>query len=77
MVDPASGPFLFDTSAESWLGRAARSEVIDWMRTYLSHHEVQISAITVVERSRGYSLLWSRAGAHERERIEMARVAYL
>lgn len=27
MVDPASGPFLFDTSAESWLGRAGETGV--------------------------------------------------
>ena len=77
MVDPASGPFLFDTSAESWLGRAGSSEVRDWMRAYLSHHERHISAVTVMERVRGYSLLWRRAGDGRRERIEAARVAYL
>ncbi len=77
MVDPASGPFLFDTSAESWLGRAGRSGVLDWMRNYLAHHEIHISAVTVMERVRGYSLLWRRAGEGGRERIEAARVAYL
>ena len=77
MVDPASGPFLFDTSAESWLGRGERSAVRDWMLRYLSHHEIHISAVTVVERVRGYSLLWRRAQAGRGERIEAARVAYL
>jgi predicted nucleic acid-binding protein len=77
MVDPASGPFLFDTSAESWLGRAERPGALDWMREYLAHHEVHVSAVTVMERVRGYSLLWRRAEDSGRERIEAARVAYL
>jgi predicted nucleic acid-binding protein len=77
MVNPAAGPFLFDTSAESWLGRAERSETLEWMRGYLLHHEIHISAVTVMERVRGYSLLWRRAEERKRERIEAARVAYL
>ena len=77
MVNPAAGPFLFDTSAESWLGRAERPEALEWMRGYLSHHEIHISAVTLIERSRGYSLLWRRAEQSQRERIEAARVAYL
>lgn len=77
MVDPAHGPFLFDTSAESWLGRSDRTEVREWMRGYLSHYQVQVSALTITERVRGYSLLWRRAEPLERERIEAARVAYL
>jgi predicted nucleic acid-binding protein len=77
MVNPASGPFLFDTSAESWLGRADRPEVLQWMREYLFRHEIHISAVTVIERVRGYSLLWRRAEAGKRESIEAARVAYL
>lgn len=59
------------------MGRAGRSESIDWMRAYLSHHEIHISAVTVMERVRGYSLLWRRAGKGNREHIETARVAYL
>jgi predicted nucleic acid-binding protein len=77
MVDPARGPFLFDTGAESWLGRSERPEVVRWMREYLFRHEVQVSAITVMERIRGYALLWRRAGGGNRERIETARLAYL
>jgi predicted nucleic acid-binding protein len=77
MVDPASGPFLFDTSAESWLGRTGRTEVGAWLRAYLSHHEIQLSAVTVTERIRGYSLLWRRAEEDRREQIEAARVVYL
>ena len=53
MVDPASGPFLFDTSAESWLARAGDLGATDWTRAYLSRHEVHVSAVTVLERIRG------------------------
>ena len=77
MVDPGSGPFLFETCAESWLARAQHAEVRAWMRRYLSRHQVHISAVTVVERTRGYSLLWRRAQADRREHIEAARIAYL
>jgi predicted nucleic acid-binding protein len=77
MLNHASGPFLFDTSAESWLGRAERPEVLDWMHEYLSRHEIHISAVTVMERVRGYSLLWRRAEEGRRERVEAARIAYL
>jgi predicted nucleic acid-binding protein len=77
MVDPADGPFLFDTSAESWLGRSNEPEVVHWIREYLAQHEIYISAVTVMERIRGYSLLWRRAEAGKRESIEAARVAYL
>jgi predicted nucleic acid-binding protein len=77
MVDPASGPFLFDTSAESWLARSADPGAIDWMRAYLSRYEVHVSAITVLERIRGYSLLWQIADQRRREQIESARIAYL
>lgn len=77
MINPAAGPFLFDTSAENWLGRAELPQVLAWMRGYLLHHEIHISAVTVMERVRGYSLLWRRAAKDKRERIEVARVAYL
>jgi predicted nucleic acid-binding protein len=77
MIDPASGPYLFDTSAESWLGRSSQMEVRQWMLAYLAHHEVQVSAITVMERIRGYSLLWRRAEEGGREHIEAARIGYL
>jgi hypothetical protein len=49
MIDPASGPFLFDTSAESWLARSHDAAVRGWFREYLSIHQVDVSAITSVE----------------------------
>src|SRR5438128_1842383 len=77
MVHPAWGPFLFDTSAESWLGRTQDSTVKRWMSEYLARHPVQISAVTVVERIRGYALLWREASLERRVDIEGARTAYL
>jgi len=77
MVTPASGPFLFDTSAESWLARSRDAAVRGWFRDYLSMHQVHVSAVTVVERIRGYALLARRAPHHRLEAIETARVAYL
>jgi hypothetical protein len=57
MIDPASGPFLFDTSAESWLARADDVGAKDWIRAYLSRHEVPVSAVTVLERIRFFMLV--------------------
>ena len=71
------GPFLFDTSAESWFARTDDPQALDWMRDYLSRHQIQISAVTVLERARSYSLLWHRAKADALARIEAARISYL
>jgi predicted nucleic acid-binding protein len=75
MVNPESGPFLFDTSAESWLARNSDPAVRAWWREYLSRFPVNVSAMTVIERVRGYALLWRRGA--DRKRVEAARVAYL
>jgi len=55
-ISPAWGPFLFDTSAESWLQRhAGEAKAQQWLDAYLARHEMHLSAITVLERVRGYS----------------------
>jgi predicted nucleic acid-binding protein len=77
VIDPASGPFLFDTSAESWLEQPRDSEFSRWMRAHLSHHSIHISAITVLERIRGYSSVWQRSAAQKRQIVESARIEYL
>jgi predicted nucleic acid-binding protein len=77
MIDPASGPFLFDTSAESWLNRHQPAAVGNWFRHYLALHPVYISAVTVLERSRGYAALWLSAPEGQRDAFEAARNAYL
>lgn len=77
MKDPDSGPFLFDTSAERWLARQHDPAAAQWFHDYLSHHVVNISAATVVERIRGYALLWHQAPPDRRMAVELARIAYL
>jgi predicted nucleic acid-binding protein len=77
MTDPASGPFLFDTSAESWLARAQSAAIRDWVSQYLGNHQVYVSAVTVLERTRGYALLWRSAPEKRRDTIEALRIAYL
>ncbi len=47
------------------------------MRGYRSLYSVEISAITVLERVRGYALLSGRALGERREWIEIARADYL
>jgi predicted nucleic acid-binding protein len=77
MLAPTAGPFLFDTSAESWLGRAQDSILREWFRKYLSLYPVHVSAITVLERVRGFALLARRLPAERREAVEVARTVYL
>ena len=77
MIELSSGPFVFDTSAESWLARTQQAALADWFRQYLSLHEVHVSAITVMERIRGYALLSRRASPTRRGAVERARTAYL
>jgi predicted nucleic acid-binding protein len=77
MVDPSAGPFLFDISAEGWLARHRSPDVVRWLYAYLGFHQISVSAVTVTERIRGYSLLWRRSAPEVRPRIEAARVAYL
>jgi len=40
------------------------------MRVHLSHHSIHISAITVLERIRGYSSVWQRSAAQKRHLVE-------
>lgn len=77
MIDPAWGPFLFDTSAESWLIRKATPAVEAWLLKYLDRHRIHISAITVAERMRGYSMLRTSVEPERRFAIDVARASYL
>ena len=47
------------------------------MRAYLSQHSIHISAITVLERVRGYSSVWQRSAGQKRHMVESARTQYL
>jgi len=77
MIDPSSGPFLFDTSAESWLARSDDPESRVWFREYLATHQLHVSAVTVIERIRGYAILSHQTQGKRKEQIEDARIAYL
>lgn len=73
----AAGPFVFDTSAESWLTRQDSEQVRGWLIRYLESHPVYVSAITVVERLTGYSVAIARAGTDEdRSRLRARRASY-
>ena len=77
MTTATSGPLLFDTSAESWFARTQDPQVAAWWRYHLQQEAVYISAITMLERIRGYSMLWRSADPDRRLLIESARLAYL
>lgn len=76
MIHPGWGPFLFDTSAESWLARIGEPGAARWWREYLQRNPVHVSSITIFERVRGYATLWRTADVARRPAIEAARVAY-
>ena len=76
MIHPGWGPFLFDTSAESWFARVGDPGTARWWREYLQRNPVHVSSITVFERIRGYAMLWRTADQGRRPAIEAARVAY-
>src|SRR5260370_35837234 len=77
MASHAWAPSLFDTSAESSLVRSRDSALRDWFREYLSLYQVHVSAVTVIERIRGSSLLSRRAEVRRREAVEASRITYL
>ena len=77
MINPGWGPFLFDTSAESWFARVSEPGAASWWREYLRRNSVHVSSITVFERIRGYATLWRAADQGRRMVIERARIAYL
>ena len=77
MIDIGLGPFVFDTSAESWLLRSDAAPVVDWLHRYRTRHPIYVSAATVMERVRGYNILGQRAEPAKRTRVDAARLAYL
>ncbi len=77
MIDIGLGPFVFDTSAESWLLRSESPAVRDWVDRYRTRHPIYVSSATVLERVRGYNVLWLRSDPEKRARIDAARLAYL
>lgn len=71
-----SGPLLFDTSAESWLSDREPEHMPLWIRDYLNRNQVHVSAVTIMERLRGYELLWNRSSQERRVTVERMRRRY-
>ena len=65
--------FLFDTSAESWIARGQPEAGVPWIG-----QQIYISSVTILERMRGYQLLWQRTTDRAaRKQVEAARLSYL
>ncbi len=77
MTDPTAGPFLFDTSAASYLARSAESADRQWVQGYGARSFICISVVTVLERVRGYALAWERADPSRRPQVNQDRLDYL
>ncbi len=76
MIDPASGPLVFDTSADSYFHRIAEPQARRWLAVHLRRFPMFVSAITVVERLRGLALLLDRVGPPGKVRVEAERREY-
>jgi predicted nucleic acid-binding protein len=71
-------PYLFDTSAQSWLERSSDPAVRQWFAGYMQRHPVHVSAITVMERMRGFALvLLKQSTSQQRADVELVRQHYL
>jgi predicted nucleic acid-binding protein len=77
MNEEPLGPFVFDTSAESWLSRSDSPEVQEWFAGYLERYPVYVSAITVVERLNGYNLALRKAPPERHEALYQRRHSYV
>jgi len=77
MIDPASGPFLFDTSAESCLGHPQSAAEAEWVVTYSARFPMYVAVLTVVERARGYFMLIESAGPVRRVEVERNLLEYV
>jgi predicted nucleic acid-binding protein len=76
-MENLTGPGVFDTSAESWLSRAAEPEVRAWFLDYMGRHPVFVSAITVFERLHGYNKGIATCEENRRAHLTACRAAYV
>lgn len=76
--DLLTSPFVFDTSAESWLARSTEESVRAWFIAYMERHPVLISAVTVIERLSGYNSAMRQADSDDaRIRLGQRRAGYV
>jgi predicted nucleic acid-binding protein len=77
MTDPASGPFLFDTSAESYLGRPPSEAEADWFVQYTVSFPMYVAVPSVMERARGYYIAIDSADPVRRAEIRHRMLKYI
>lgn len=77
MIDPAAGPFVFDTSAESYLGPPPSHAEAEWLLRYAALFPVYVAVISVVERARGYFIARDRCTPPRRVDIERYMMDYV
>jgi predicted nucleic acid-binding protein len=77
MIDPATGPFVFDTTAESYLSPPPSNSEAEWLQRYAALFPVYVAVISVVERARGYFLARDRCPPPRRVEIERYMMAYV
>lgn len=77
MIDPASGPFVFDTSAESYLSPARSPAEAEWLLRYAELFPMFVAVITIMERARGYFLGRDRCAPGRRIEIESKMLEYV
>jgi len=75
MTDPASGPFLFDTSAESYFGRLQSEVEAGWLANYT--FPMYVAVPSVVERARGYYIAIASAAPARRAEIQHKMLQYI
>jgi len=73
VIDREGEPFLFDTSADSYLTRTREPLEREWLRSYLKRFPIQVSVITVVDRLRGYALVVGRCEPRRRRQWQAER----
>ncbi|SRR5579864_8960880 len=76
MIDPTSGPFVFDTSAESYLSTAPSQAEAEWLLHYSALFPVYVAVAGVMERARGYFLARDRCEPARRVEIERRMLQY-
>ena len=77
MIQQEAGPYLFDTSAQSYLTVARAPAESEWLARYSAIFPVYVSAVTVVERMRGYAIAELQAAPLRRSAFQSFIQAYL
>jgi len=77
VIEPQAGPFLFDTSAQSYLTASRILAEGEWLAGYSAIFPVHVSAVTVVERMRGYLVAETRAEPLRRRLLRQFTEAYV